>query len=84
MEVTAGNQFAVQGDSVKLTAAINNRLGLNVTTDDGNFNGIQFQVDSLKKNINRSKTIQVFLNASTRNLELSKPDFYSDWEKKLA
>ena len=29
------------------------------------------------------KTIQVFLNASTRILELSKPDFYASWESKF-
>lgn len=28
------------------------------------------------------KTIQVFLNSSTRTLELSKPDFYTAWEAK--
>ena len=28
------------------------------------------------------KTIQVFLNSTTRTLELNKPDFYIDWETK--
>jgi acyl-CoA thioester hydrolase len=38
---------------------------------------------STKKNCAVGKTIQVFLNAATRQLELGKPDFYSEWEKKL-
>ena len=29
------------------------------------------------------KTIQVFLNVKERNLELNKPSFYTEWEKKL-
>lgn len=29
------------------------------------------------------KTIQVFLNVKERNLELNKPAFYAEWEKKL-
>jgi acyl-CoA thioester hydrolase len=27
------------------------------------------------------KTVQIFLNAKTRNLELAKPQFYEKWEK---
>ena len=30
------------------------------------------------------KTVQIFLNASTRALELNKPAFYMEWENKLA
>jgi LmbE family N-acetylglucosaminyl deacetylase len=64
IEATAGNQFAVQGDSVKLTASVNNRLGLNVSTIYGSFGLMHFQLDSLNKNSNRSKTVQVFLKES--------------------
>ena len=37
---------------------------------------------STKKLCAVGKTIQVFLNAEKRILELNKPDFYTEWEKK--
>ena len=70
MEATAGSQFAVQGDSVKLLVTVNNRLGLNVSTVNGNFEEALFKLDSLKANTNVSKTILV---AIKENDQLTQP-----------
>ena len=70
MEATAGSQFAVQGDSVKLLVTVNNRLGLNVSTVNGNFEEALFKLDSLKANTNVSKTIPV---AIKENDKLTQP-----------
>ncbi len=61
MEATANSQYAVQGDSIKITAAVNNRQGVNVNSIDANFIGTSFRLDSLKKNITVLKTLPVFI-----------------------
>ncbi len=70
IEATASSQYAVQGDTVKITASANNRLGVNVSSINGNFNGSLFMLDSLKMNNTVSKTLPVFIK---ENEKLNQP-----------
>ena len=70
MEATAAGQFGVQGDSLRVTAVVNNRLGLNISAISGNFNEASFIIDSLKRNTNVSKIIPVLIK---ENEKLTQP-----------
>jgi len=70
LEATANSQFAVQGDSLKITVTANNRLG--IAAGDVSvkvFNELP-KLDPLKKNSNVSKTIAVFIK---KDEELTQP-----------
>ena len=61
MEATATSQYAVQGDSLKITATINNRLGISLKNADVNMYDIYHSFEPLKKNINNSFGLSVFI-----------------------
>ena len=61
MEATATSQYAVQGDSLKITATMNNRLGITLKNADVNMYDIFHGFDPLKKNINNSFGLSVFI-----------------------
>ena len=61
MEATASSQYAVQGDSLKITTTINNRLGIPIKTADVNMYDIFHGFDQLKKNINNTYNLSVFI-----------------------
>jgi LmbE family N-acetylglucosaminyl deacetylase len=61
MEATAASQYAVQGDSLKITVNINNRLGLKLKNADVNMYDLFHGFDSLKKNINNLYSLAVFI-----------------------
>ena len=61
MEATAASQYAVQGDSLKITATINNRLGIPIKNADVNLYDVFHGFDALKKNINNSFGLSVFI-----------------------
>ena len=61
MEAISASQYAVQGDSLKINATINNRLGIPVKNVDVNMYDIFHGFDPLKKNINNSFNLSVFI-----------------------
>ncbi len=61
MEATANSQYAVQGDSLKITTIINNRLGIPIKTADVNMYDIFHVFEQLKKNINNTYNLSVFI-----------------------
>ena len=66
LEATANSQYAVQGDSIKITAAVNNRVGVNVGNVSAVFNSLSIELDSLKTNTTLSKTIPVFIKVDEK------------------
>jgi hypothetical protein len=61
MEAIAASQYAVQGDSLKVTATINNRLGVTAAVYNVGIFNTTVKLDSLKINTNVLKTIPVFI-----------------------
>lgn len=61
LDATTTSQYAVQGDSLKVTIVANNRIGASVGDIDVSFFGETVKLDSLKKNTNRSKLIPLFI-----------------------
>ena len=56
MEAVANTQFAVQGDSIKVTLTVNNRSGANILNADAQIDTTYIIFDQLKKNTNTTKT----------------------------
>ncbi len=61
MEATANSQYAVQGDSLRITTTINNRLGISIKNADVNMYDIFHGFDQLKKNSNNTYNLSVFI-----------------------
>ena len=61
MEATAGSQYAVQGDSLKITTTMNNRLGIPLENTNVNMYDIYHDFDGLKKNSNASFGMSVYI-----------------------
>ena len=61
MEATAASQYAVVGDSVKITTTINNRMGIAITNVDVNMYDIYHGFDALKKNTNTIFGLSVYM-----------------------
>ncbi len=70
LEATASNQYAVQGDTIKITASANNRLGITAGNIVVSFFNTAIKLDSLKKNITLSKTTAIFIRQDEK---LSQP-----------
>lgn len=56
MEAVANTQYAVQGDSMKVTLTVNNRSGANILNADAQIDTTYIIFDQLKKNTNATKT----------------------------
>ncbi len=69
-EATASSQFAVQGDSMKLTLTANNRLGIAATSVVVKVSDVSATLDSLKVNTNVVKFVPV---AVEDDAKLSQP-----------
>lgn len=70
LEATAPTQFAVQGDTIRVTVTANNRIGLAIKNVSVHIFNYTVRLDTLKSNINTSKTVPVFIKA---NEKLSQP-----------
>lgn len=70
LEATATSQYAVQGDSIKITVTANNRLGFDIKNVSVEVFNEAVKMDTLKQNITVSKTIPVFIKADEK---LSQP-----------
>jgi len=70
MEATSPGQYAVLGDSLTITATINNRLGIPVSKADVNVFDDWHAFESLKKNMNTTYSLSVFIR---RDQKASQP-----------
>jgi len=66
MEATTNTQYAVQGDSLKVTMLVNNRLGANISKADVTIDNNSMAFDPLKKNVNSIKTTTLFIKPDTK------------------
>ncbi|GAB2807015.1 hypothetical protein GCM10027043_02420 [Ferruginibacter profundus] len=66
MEAVANTQYAVQGDSLKVTLTVNNRSGANILSADVQIDTTYLIFDQLKKNTNATKSYTWFLEPDTR------------------
>ena len=70
MEAVAGTQYAVQGDSLKLTFTVNNRSGANIINADALIDTTYLIFDQLKKNTN---TVKTYTWIVPQNAKLTQP-----------
>ncbi len=70
MEATANAQYAVQGDTLKVTLTVNNRSGANILSADAQIDTTYVLFDQLQKNKNAVKTYSWFIEP---NAKLSQP-----------
>lgn len=56
MEAVSNTQYAVKGDSIKVTLTVNNRSGANIVNADAQIDTTYVIFDQLKKNTNAVKT----------------------------
>ncbi len=70
MEAAANSQYAVQGDSIKITLTVNNRTGANIINADAKVDSNVIVFDQLKKNTNSVKNYTWFVQP---NAKLTQP-----------
>ncbi len=70
MEAIATTQYAVQGDTLKVTMTVNNRSGANIINADAEIDTTYVIFDQLQKNKNAVKTYSWFIAPSAK---LSQP-----------
>ncbi|MEI7735132.1 MAG: PIG-L family deacetylase [Ferruginibacter sp.] len=70
MEAVSNTQFAVQGDSIKITLTVNNRSGANILNADAQIDTTYVIFDQLKKNTNAVKTYNWYIKP---NAKISQP-----------
>ena len=66
MEAVANTQYAVQGDSLKVTLNVNNRSGANIINADAQIDTTYLIFDQLKKNTNAVKNYTWFIQPDTK------------------
>jgi hypothetical protein len=66
MDATASTQYAVQGDSLKISLVVNNRSGANILNADAHLNDDYVIFDQLKKNENSVKNYSIFIKPNTK------------------
>jgi len=65
-DATSNNQFAVAGDSLKITMTANNRLGINIKQIDVHIGDMVLVLGEPKKNVNLSANKTLLLPSDTR------------------
>jgi LmbE family N-acetylglucosaminyl deacetylase len=70
LEATSNSQYAVQGDSLKLSFAVNNRVGIPISTVVINMDQVQYTFTKPAKNIANTYSTSIFINNSAK---LSQP-----------
>lgn len=70
IEATAGSQYAVVGDSLKITATINNRLGVPIKNAGVNMYDDWRSFDTVKTNTNKNISLAEFIR---KDQKLSQP-----------
>ncbi len=66
MEAVANTQYAVQGDSLRVTMTVNNRSGANILSADAQIDTTYVVFDQLKKNTNTTKTYTWLIQPGTK------------------
>jgi hypothetical protein len=66
MEAVANTQYAVQGDSLKVTLTVNNRTGANILNADAQIDTTYIIFDQLKKNTNTVKNYTWFIQSNAK------------------
>jgi hypothetical protein len=66
MEAVAGTQYAVLGDSLKITLTVNNRAGANILNAGAHIDTAHVIFDQLKKNTNTVKTYAWFIQPDAK------------------
>ncbi|MGF2411345.1 PIG-L family deacetylase [Ferruginibacter sp.] len=66
MEAVANTQYAVQGDSLKVTLTVNNRSGANILSADAQIDTTYVIFDQLRKNTNAVKTYTWFIEPDAK------------------
>jgi hypothetical protein len=66
MEAIANTQYAVQGDSLKVTLTVNNRSAANILNADAQIDTTYVIFDQLKKNTNAIKTYTWFIQPDAK------------------
>ena len=61
MEATTGSQYAVEGDTLKVTATFDNRLGIALTNAAVNMYDVYRSYPNLKKDINASVGLSIYI-----------------------
>ena len=62
LEATTNSQYAVQGDSIKISFAINNRLDAAISKVTANYQQANYVCSTLSKNVNNTFTTSIFIN----------------------
>ncbi len=70
MEAVSNTQFAVRGDSIKVTLTVNNRSGANIINADAQIDTTYVIFEQLKKNTNAVKSYTWFIDPAAK---LSQP-----------
>lgn len=70
LEASANSEYAVQGDTLKVTLTVNNRSGANILSADAQIDTTYVIFDQLRKNTNAVKTYSWFIEPGAR---LSQP-----------
>ncbi len=65
MDATTGTQYAVAGDSLKISLVVNNRSGANILSADAFINHEYLIFDQLKKNVNAVKNYSMYIQPGT-------------------
>ena len=66
MEAATNAQYAVQGDTLKLTLTVNNRNGANIINADAQIDTTYLIFDQLKKNVNATKNYTWFIKPDAK------------------
>ena len=69
MEATAASQYAVQGDTLKVTMTVNNRSGANIINADAQIDTTYVIFDQLQKNTNAVKTYNWYIDTKFRPMQ---------------
>ena len=66
LDATTNTQYAVQGDSLKISFVVNNRLGVNIKNADVFLNNDYVIFDRLQKNTNSVKDYTMFISPAAK------------------
>ena len=66
LEATAGSQYAVQGDSIKLTTTVNNRMGQDIKNVTAHFYDSSISFSATGKNVNLSNAKTFYVPSSQK------------------
>ncbi len=63
LDATTNSQYAVEGDSLKITVTANNRLGLNISTVDAHIGDAYYVISDTRRNVNITYSKNIYIPA---------------------